>query len=78
MSAALMLFAAALAEDLAGAPGQAQAALGGLFAFGFIVLAWGAVLCSCERVERKRWRAAQRLSRCLFAAAGVKRRYRLP
>ena len=30
------------------------------------------------RAVRRRSRAAEQLSRCLFAAAGLRRRYRLP
>jgi hypothetical protein len=29
-----------------------------------------------ERGRRRRWKEADRLSRCLFAAAGVRRRWR--
>jgi hypothetical protein len=36
------------------------------------VLAWSVAR---ERARRRRWRDAERLSRCLFAAAGM-RRYR--
>jgi hypothetical protein len=36
------------------------------------VLAWSVAR---ERARRRRWREAERLSRCLFAAAGM-RRYR--
>jgi hypothetical protein len=39
----------------------------------WIVLGW-AVARAGRR--RRRWREAERLSRCLFAAAGVRRRYR--
>jgi hypothetical protein len=37
-----------------------------------VVLAWSVVR---EAARRRRWREAERLSRCLFAAAGM-RRYR--
>ena len=37
-----------------------------------LVLGWSV---SREGARRRRWREAERLSRCLFAAAGV-RRYR--
>ena len=78
MIAALFAWAAALAVDLASAPGEAHAALGGLFIGGVTVLTWGLLLESRERVSRRRWRAAARVSRVLFAAAGARKRYRLP
>ena len=78
MTAALFLWAGALAQDLAGAPAEAQASLGLLGAGVLALLGWGLVLEARERAARRRWQAAERLSRCLFAAAGVRRRYRLP
>jgi lipopolysaccharide biosynthesis regulator YciM len=38
-----------------------------------IALGWAVAR---ERGRRRRWREAERLSRCLFAAAGLRRRYR--
>jgi hypothetical protein len=60
------------------APSEAQAAAGGLLIFGVVLLTWGLVLLLHERASRRRSRAAARISRTLFAAAGVRRRYRLP
>jgi hypothetical protein len=60
------------------APSEAQAAAGGLAVGSVVMLAWGLVLLLHERASRRRSRAAARLSRTLFAAAGVRRRYRLP
>ena len=78
MTAALFCWGAALANDLAGAPAEAQASLGLLTAGVLALLAWGLFLEARARAARRRWLAAERLSRCLFAAAGVRRRYRLP
>jgi lipopolysaccharide biosynthesis regulator YciM len=38
-----------------------------------IALGWA---IARDRGRRRRWREAERLSRCLFAAAGLRRRYR--
>jgi hypothetical protein len=43
-----------------------------VFVAAFVVLAWSVAR---ESARRRRWREAERLSRCLFAAAGL-RRYR--
>jgi hypothetical protein len=63
----------AAAAAAAGAGPGAQAALcaaGGL-------LACAALLAVRERKRRNRWREIDRLSRAMFAAAGVRRRSRL-
>jgi hypothetical protein len=41
--------------------------------FVFAILGWSVTR---EAQRRRRWREAERLSRCLFAAAGMRRRYR--
>jgi hypothetical protein len=44
-----------------------------LFLVAACALGWAVV---AERRRRFRWREAERLSRCLFAAAGMRRRWR--
>ena len=79
MSALAVAWLAALAEDIAGAPGEAQAALSGLAVGAVLLLCWGLAAEALSRGRLRRERAAARLSRCLFAAAGAgRRRYRLP
>jgi hypothetical protein len=43
-----------------------------------LLAAWTALVWAIarDRGRRRRWREAERLSRCLFAAAGLRRRYR--
>ena len=47
---------------------------------GALLLGMAAALCWAalwrERGRRRRWREAERLSRCLFAAAGARRGWR--
>jgi hypothetical protein len=73
MTAAIVAWMTALAHDLAGAPADLQAAAGGLAVGAAMLIAWGAAAELRARAFRKQAKAAQRLSRSLFAAAGVKR-----
>ena len=72
MTAAL-LWLSALAEDFSGAPEGAKAAFGALAVAAAVVVCWGAVLELRVRAFDRQAKAAARLSRCLFAAAGMKR-----
>jgi hypothetical protein len=79
VTAAAVAWLLALAQDVAGAPADAQAALGGLLVGSLAAVSWGLVAELQLRSQRRRARAAERLSRSLFAAAGARRRrYRLP
>ena len=70
---------AELAQYVAGAPGEAQAALSALALGALLLLAWGLAAEAVSRARFRQARAAARPSRCLFAAAGAgRRRYRLP
>jgi threonine/homoserine/homoserine lactone efflux protein len=73
MTAAVVAWMTALAQDLAGAPPELQAAAGGIAVGAAVLIAWGAAAELRVRAFRKQAKAAERLSRSLFAAAGVKR-----
>ena len=78
MIAAAILWLAALAEDLSGAPGEAQAVLGALAVGVLLIILWGGAAELRVRAFQKQTKAAARLSRCLFAAAGLRRKRWLP
>jgi len=70
---AALVWLSLLADDLSGAPADARAAFGALAIAAVIVIGWGAVLELRLRAFERQAKAASRLSRCLFAAAGMKR-----
>jgi len=62
--------------DLAGAPVEAQGALAVLALAALAALGWGLWAERAHGLRARRFRAAARLSRALFAAAGLRRRGR--
>lgn len=73
MTAAFLAWAGALAQDIAGAPADLKAAAGGIAVAAALLIGWGAAAELRFRGQHKRATAARRLSRSLFAAAGLKR-----
>jgi hypothetical protein len=77
-AAGLWAQAAALAEDLAGAPSEAHATIAALLIGALVLLAWGVCAELQASASARRRYPAARISRARCTAAGLRRRYRLP